>query len=495
MYFLGLDIGSSFIKVSVFDAENSRIVHSATLPGKEMKIIAQQKDWAEQHPEKWWEITKDLIRSIISQDGGLKNKIKAIGITYQMHGLVAVDKNINPVRPSIIWCDSRASKYGQLAFEDLGNDFCLSRFHNSPGNFTASKLKWIKENDAETYNKIFKILLPGDFIAAKLTGEICTTLSGLSEGIFWDFKDGKISDELINYYGFEKNILPEVCPTFGDQGIIKEDIAAELGLQKGIPITYRAGDQPNNAFSLNVMKAGDIAANAGTSGVLFAISEGLNYDPKSRVNSFAHVNYSTEKPVTGILMCINGTGIANAWIKNNCNGLKHTYEEMNQLASKVKPGSEGIQFIPFGNGSERILENKTAGCSIHGLSFNMHNEIHLFRAVQEGIACSFNYGYDILKEIGINPKTIKASKANLFQSELFCEILASITGSSIELFNTDSATGAAKGAALGLGYYKSLQECNKTLEKIKEHEPVKELQEKYSAHYDDWKRMLLRELK
>jgi xylulokinase len=452
MYLLGLDIGTSSIKASILNAATGEYKSSAQSPETEMAIITPKAGWAEQDPEIWWKHTQIAISSAISTSKIHSDEIVAIGISYQMHGLVCVDKSLDVLRNSIIWCDSRAVEIGNTAFSEIGSEKCLSRLLNSPGNFTASKLKWVKENEPEIYSRIYKILLPGDFIAAKLTGEIKTTESGLSEGIFWDFETREPSDFLFKYYGIEKTILAETTPTFGIQGKVTSAAAALTGLKEGTPVSYRAGDQPNNAFSLNVLNPGEIAATAGTSGVVYGVSDQVKYDPKSRVNTFVHVNNSSDETRNGILLCVNGTGILNSWIKKLA-GENLSYSKMNEMAATVNPGSDGLIILPFGNGAERVLENIEKGCSIHNLNFNIHGKAHLFRAAQEGIAFALYYGIKIMQEQGVQIKVIKAGKANMFQSPIFCKTLADISGATIEMYNTDGAQGAARGAGIGAGIY------------------------------------------
>ena len=393
MYLLGYDIGSSSVKASLVNAETGKCVSSAFFPKTEAAIIAVKPGWAEQNPESWWENLKLATQAVMNESGANAGEIKAIGISYQMHGLVCVDKDQNVLRPSIIWCDSRAVPYGQKAFETLGEGKCLSHLLNSPGNFTASKLAWIKENEPAIYERIYKIMLPGDYIAMKLSGEICTTVSGLSEGMFWDFKNNRVADFLMDYYGFDNSLIADIKPTFSEQGRVNAATAKELGLKEGTPITYRAGDQPNNALSLNVFNPGEIASTAGTSGVVYGVNGEVNYDPKSRVNTFAHVNHTDEQTRLGVLLCINGTGILNSWVKRTIAPEGISYNEMNVLASQAPIGSAGISILPFGNGAERMLENKEINCSIRGLNFNLHSKQHIVRAAQEGIVFSFKYGY------------------------------------------------------------------------------------------------------
>ena len=486
MYLLGYDIGSSSVKASLVNAVTGKCVASAFYPKTEATIIAVKQGWAEQEPSNWWENLKLSTKAIMTESGIKADEIKAIGISYQMHGLVCVDKNQNVLRPAIIWCDSRAVPYGQKAFETIGEEKCLSHLLNSPGNFTASKLAWIKENEPEIFEKIYKIMLPGDYIAMKLTGEICTTVSGLSEGMFWDFKNNCVADFLMSYYGFDKSIIADIKPTFSEQGRVTEIAAQELGLKAGIPVTYRAGDQPNNALSLNVFNPGEIASTAGTSGVVYGVNGKVNYDPKSRVNTFAHVNHTEEQTRLGVLLCINGTGILNSWIKRTVVPEGVSYAEMNDLAAQAPIGSGGVSILPFGNGAERMLQNREVGCSINGVNFNLHNRNHIIRAAQEGIVFSFKYGIDIMKGMGMDVNKIHAGQANMFLSPIFRETLAGVTGATIELYDTDGSVGAAKGAGIGAGIYKDNNEAFATLEKLEVIEPKLKDADAYAEAYGRW---------
>ena len=450
MYLLGYDIGSSSVKASLVNAETGVCVASAFYPKVEAEIIAVQPGWAEQKPEMWWQNLKLATAAVMEQSAVSAEQIAAIGISYQMHGLVCVDKDLQVLRPAIIWCDSRAVGYGQKALETLGESVCLSHLLNSPGNFTASKLAWVKENEPDIYARIYKIMLPGDYIAMRMTGEVCTTVSGLSEGMFWDFKNNCVADFLMEYYGFDKSLIPDIRPTFSEQGRMTAAVAEELGLRAGIPVTYRAGDQPNKALSLNVFNPGEIASTAGTSGVVYGVNGTVNYDPQSRVNTFAHVNHTDEQTRLGVLLCINGTGILNSWIKRTM-GTDVSYAEMNDLAAGVPIGSQGLSVIPFGNGAERVLGNKEPGCSLQGLNFNSHTRAHIMRAAQEGIVFSFKYGMEVMEQMGMHITNIHAGNANMFLSPIFRNTLAGVTGATIELYDTDGSVGAAKGAGMGAG--------------------------------------------
>lgn len=492
MYLLGFDIGSSSVKVSLVKGDDGACVASAFYPKQEMTIVAKATGWAEQEPEQWWANLKLALADVLTSSGVKPNAIDAIGISYQMHGLVLVDRDQQVLRPSIIWCDSRAAAIGDKAFKDLGAETCLTSLLNSPGNFTASKLKWVKDNEPELYSRIHKMMLPGDYIAMKLSGEINTTASGLSEGILWDFKANKVANMLLEHYGIDADFIPEIVPTFAVQGEVSASAAEELGLVAGIKIGYRAGDQPNNALSLNVLNPGEIATTAGTSGVVYGVSGEVKYDPMSRVNTFAHVNHTADANRLGVLLCINGTGILNAWLNKTIGNKSYSYEEMNDMASQVPIGADGVSILPFGNGAERVLQNREVGSQISGLSFNRHTNAHLFRAAQEGIVFSFNYGMEIMQQIGIDAKVIRAGKANMFLSPIFRETLAGVSGATIELYNTDGSVGAARGAGIGSGYYSSAKEAFSTLKKLDVIEPDSKSVAAYKSAYAIWKEQLER---
>lgn len=494
-YLLGFDVGSSSVKASLVNADTGKCAATAFYPESEAPIIAVKAGWAEQDPQMWWENAKLSLKKIMSESGVKGDEIAAIGISYQMHGLVCVDKDYKALRPSIIWCDSRAVPYGERAFADLGAEKCLGHLLNSPGNFTAAKLAWVRENEPQTYERIHKIMLPGDYLALRLSGQANTTVSGLSEGMFWDFRNGRVADFLMDYYGFDNSIISDIVPTFSIQSCVSAEAAAETGLKEGTPITYRAGDQPNNALSLNVFNPGEIASTAGTSGVVYGVLGDVNYDPKSRVNTFAHVNHTADQTRLGVLLCINGTGILNAWVRRTVAPEGISYADMNDLTASVPIGSEGVTVIPFGNGAERVLENREIGCSLNGINFNKHGKAHIVRAAQEGIVFSFCYGMEVMQQMGMDIRKIHAGRANMFLSPLFRDTLAGVSGATIELYDTDGSVGAAKGAGIGAGIYKDNNEAFATLDKLQVIEPDEAHRSEYLNAYARWKETLDRQYK
>ncbi|MEY4053645.1 MAG: hypothetical protein RL034_563 [Bacteroidota bacterium] len=491
MLLLGIDLGTSSIKVSVIDASNSSVLATAQYPETEAAIISHQPGWAEQSPNQWWNDVKAAILKLQATGSFKSSDIGAIGIAYQMHGLVLVDHNQNVIRDSIIWCDNRAVGLGEKAFEQLGSDYCLGHLLNTPGNFTASKLAWVKQNEPERYAQIHKMMLPGDFISMKLTGEITTTIAALSEGMFWDFKNKTVAAAVMEYYGLDAQHIPVIKNVFDTHGYLTENVAQEIGLPKGIPVTYKAGDQQNNALSLNVLNPGEVAATAGTSAVIYAVSDSLQSDTASRVNSFAHVNHTLEQNSIGVLLCINGAGISNSWIKNKVGA--SSYYEMNELAATVAPGSDGVSVLPFGNGSERMLHNKNIGAHILGLDFNRHGAAHLYRAVQEGVVFAMQYGFKVLQQNGVQPSVIRAGKANMFLSEVFLDAFVNTLQVPVELFQTDGSAGAAIGAGYGAKVYATIEEAFVNSKPLQIIEPSGN--NAYAPAYANWEDQLALQIK
>lgn len=491
MLLLGIDIGTSSIKVSAVDVSTQHCIASAQYPETESEIITLRPGWAEQSPDMWWEHVQLAILKMHSQRKYNPQDIAAIGIAYQMHGLVMVDKKQNVLRNSIIWCDSRAVEIGNKAFEEIGKEKCLLHLLNSPGNFTASKLAWVKQNEPEVYAQTDKIMLPGDFIAMKLTGDITTSISGLSEGMFWDFQQNELSRDVFGYYGLSVSLIPEIKDVFTEHGRLSSTIASALSLQDGIPVSYKAGDQPNNALSLNVLQPGEVAATAGTSGVIYGVSDQLTYDNQSRVNTFAHVNYTMEQKRLGVLLCINGTGILNRWVKN-ISGERLSYQQINETAKTIKAGSDGVMIFPFGNGAERMLNNRTVQAHIHNIDLNKHFMPHLFRAAQEGIAFAFRYGLDIMRENGMNPQVIRTGKANMFLSDVFTECFVNTLNVPVEMYNCDGSIGAAMGAGLGAKIYTCPKEAFQHFNPVQLIEPINH--KLYDECYNKWLEQLQKQL-
>jgi xylulokinase len=491
MLFLGIDLGSSSTKLSVLDGASGKSL-GVSYPETELAIHSPQPGFAEQDPETWWDCVQKGFAKLVGKGGFDPKKISAIGISYQMHGLVLVDQQQKVLRPSIIWCDSRAVPLGNAALADMGSDYCFGHLLNSPGNFTAAKLRWVQENQPDIFNKIYKMMLPGDFIAMKLTGEITTTASGLSEGTLWDFKENKVATELLSHWGINSSVIPSLVPSLGVQGEVKSDVARLLGLADGVKVCYRGGDQPNNAFSLNVLQPGEVAATAGTSGVIYGVTDKPAADLQSRVNTFLHVTNTENEKRNGVLVCVNGCGRLYSWLRQtiSATGATPSYPQLNALAQAVAVGSDGLIFHPFGNGAERIFQNQNLGAQLRNLDFNRHGLGHMVRAAQEGIVFSLNQGFDVLKSLGGSCNLVRAGKGNMFLSDVFTQTFANTTQAAVELFETDGAEGAARAAAMGSNFYTSAKEAFNGLTRVAVVEPQANLAAQYQDAYNAWVSLL-----
>ena len=487
MYFLGYDLGSSSVKAALFDIKTHKVIASASYPPQEMKISSPYPGWAEQDPEEWWQNVIQVTRLLMSQVPSEKHKVQGIGISYQMHGLIVLDKNRQILRPAIIWCDSRATIQGEKLYKSLGATYCQQRLLNAPGNFTAAKLSWIRENEPEIFGQIDTIMLPGDFLAFKLTGEIFTTISGLSEGTFWDFENHEPAEKLLNCVQGSGEILPKLTDTFGLQGNLTTKAAHALNLPSDIPLWYRAGDQPNNALALGVSAPGEVAASGGTSGVVYGIADAHINDTKNRINSFAHVNHSKPETRLGVLLCINACGILYRWIRQNI-GNSATYDQLELLAAQSMVGAQGLSFLPFGNGGERMLLFKNESAQLYGLDLNRHERKDLIRAGLEGVAFSFVYGIEMMKTLGVPIQKINVANDNLFQSDIFSQTIANLAEATIEMKVTTGAIGAAQAAAFASGAYASLKEATFDPTISKTFNPA--ISGHYKQAYEQWKNYL-----
>ena len=493
MYLLGYDIGSSSVKAALVNAATGATVAVVQSPETELTITSLTQGWAEQDPELWWQHVCLATRKLLHKTRIKPNEIKGIGIAYQMHGLVLVDKNGDVLRPAIIWCDSRAVEIGNRAMADIGQEKCLSRLLNSPGNFTASKLKWVQQNEPHIYERVHKMMLPGDYIAMRLTHETCTTNGGLSEAILWDFSKDETADFLLDYFGFDAKVIPDMVPTFSIQGKLTSIAATETGLSVGTPVTYRAGDQPNNALSLNVLSSGEVAATGGTSGVVYGVVNRPAFDPQSRVNGFVHVNHRPELPRIGVLLCINGAGSQYRWIKQQVANSDETYTDMEHQAAQIPIGADGLRVLPFGNGAERMLGNRDIGSRMLHLQFNRHSRAHIYRAALEGIAFSFVYGLEIMRDLGLNLQVIRVGNDNLFQSQVFSQTISNVAHCQIECIETTGAVGAAKAAGVASGFYSDISEAMQRQKIASIYEPDTH-NEAFGEAYQDWKTLLDNEL-
>ncbi|MDC6351168.1 FGGY family carbohydrate kinase [Zeaxanthinibacter sp. PT1] len=487
-YYIGYDIGSSSIKAALVHAETGEKINLVQVPSVEMLIRIPEKGWAEQDPEQWYQYVCNATKILLKESTLRPEQIIGIGIAYQMHGLVLVDRAGAVLRPAIIWCDSRAVDIGDNALKTLGESYCQTHLLNSPGNFTLSRLRWVKEHEPGLYDQLYKWMLPGDYVAFRLSGEITTTVPGLSEAVAWDFKENEPAERLLEEYELSTVHIPDILPTFSLQGTVSANASLNTGLAAGTPILYRAGDQPNNALSLDVLEPGEIACTGGTSGVLYGVTDKCEALLNSGINSFAHVNHTAIKNRIGKLLCINGTGIQYRWLKNILNA--SSYKQMDEWAGQVPAGSEGLIVLPFGNGAERMLQNRNPGTSLSNIDLNRHDQRHLCRATLEGIAFAFAYGMKLLQAEGADANLLRTGNDNLFRSTIFSTTLASLLQKEIHLYDTTGAVGAARACVVHQKDWDVFKKDKFAPTHIHTYEPVKPQQEILNKAYSQWALML-----
>jgi xylulokinase len=485
-YLLGYDIGSSAVKAALVEIESGSPVGAAVSPADELPIQAPRPGWAEQDPGVWWTHVISATRQLAAAHPAALREVKAIGLSYQMHGLVLVDRALQVLRPAILWCDSRAAEIGHQAFQELGVAKCMRRLLNSPGNFTASRLKWVKDMEPEVFARVYKAMLPGDYVALQMTGEPVTTPTGLSEGILWDYAEDGLALMVLSHYGIPVSYIPPSVAVFSIQGLLQPDAAADLGIPAGIPLAYRSGDQPNNALALKVLEPGEMAATAGTSGVIFAVSDTPRPDTQLRVNTFLHCTHQRERPRYGTLLCINGAGSLYRWLRHTIMAPGTDYTDMNRLAATAPIGADGVSMLPFGNGAERLLEDRRMGGGLHGLDFNRHTRAHLLRAAQEGIVFALHHGLRTMRNLGLETRVARAAAGNLFLSPLFCGAFATLTNTCLELYDTNGAQGAARAAGLGADLYRDAAEALGSLRPLRVIEPQAGTFPAYRETYERW---------
>jgi xylulokinase len=490
MYTIGYDIGSSFVKGVLWDEERGEVAAHVTVPDREMPIRAEKADWAEQDPEMWWEAVKAATQRLIDMVPGAGGRVRGIGVSYQMHGLVLLDRDGKVLRPSIIWCDSRATGMGKELEKAVGEEAVRRQLLNSPGNFTVSKLAWVIRNEPETASRIRWVMLPGDWIAYQLTGMVSTTVCGLSEGMLWNFKDHVPHVKALEAAGADPEWIPPVAPNPGDQGVVGSAVGAEMGFAPGARVLFRGGDQPMNAYGLGVDGPGMWAASAGTSGVLYRVDPVREAEPTGMANRFAHIGHSAENPAIGTLLCLNGAGIAYAWLRRVMFAGQE-YAAINEHVAAVPAGADGVMFHPFGNGAERMLDNRQPGAGWSGIHFNRHGQGHLARAVMEGIVFAFVHGMRHVDPSLPALPVIRAPHAGLFRSELFASMLSTLAGADVQLHAGDGATGAAQGAsvALGASAIKAL-DSNAARDEpgvLKTHSPDPSIHDALESAYSRWK--------
>ena len=479
-YLLGFDVGSSSVKASLVNADSGKCVATAFFPEKEAPIMAVKAGWAEQDPQMWWDNAKLSLKKIMVEAGATAEEIKAIGISYQMHGLVCVDKNLKALRPSIIWCDSRAVPYGEKAFKDLGADQCLSHLLNSPGNFTAAKLAWVKENEPENFKKIKKIMLPKDYLAYKLSGTFCTDYSDASGMLLLDVKNRKWSKEMCDICGITEDMLPKLFDSFEKVGELKHDLAAELGLRDGVVIAAGAGDNAAAAVGTGTVGNNKCNISLGTSGTIFMSSDSFAVDSNNALHSFDHADGHFH-----LMGCMLSAASCNKWWMDEILKTKDYADEQKGID---KLGENHVFFLPYLMGERSPWNNPNARATFTGITMDTTRE-DMTQAVLEGVAFATRDMYEVAKSIGVAPKRTMICGGGA-KSPLWRRMIANILNVEVDVPSCEEGPGmgGAMLAMVACGAYKSVEEAAAAIVKVdKTEKPDPELVAKYEARYQQFK--------
>ena len=479
MSFIGIDLGTSSVKILAID-KGGDIIGSTS---KEYPVYYPKTNYAEQNPEDWWTGVKEAMNELVNEYPQLADTVESISFSGQMHGLVALDKNDDVLIPAILWSDQRTGEECEDITKAIGQEN-LTKYTSNKAltGFTAPKILWVKKNQPEIFKKIEHIMLPKDYIQFKLTGEYATDMSDASGMLLLDVKNRKWSKEMIDFLGITEEMLPKLFESYEVTGRVKKEIKKEIGLENcgNILVAAGAGDQAAGAIGAGVVEDGILSVALGTSGVVFVSEEEYSVDTENRLHSFCHANGKYHQ--MGVVL--SAAASLKWWIDQVQKDTSNPYNVLQAEAEKIKPGSEGLYFLPYLLGERTPYSDPDAkGCFV-GLSIS-HRRDHMTRAVLEGVIYALRDSLEIIKDIGGNTNEIRLIGGGA-KSPLWQQIVADIFG--IPVYITNSSEGPAFGAAIlasvAAGNYGSVDEaCRKLISTSKEIQPIKENVEIYNKHY------------
>lgn len=491
-YLLGIDIGTSGTKTVLFNEMGDTIASAIG----EYPLYQPHIGWAEQEPEDWWQATVDTIKQVLDTSGVNPADIKGIGLSGQMHGMVLLNKEGNVLRSSIIWCDQRTQEECHKITEIIGKERLIEITANPAlTGFTASKVMWVKNHQPDIFEKIYKILLPKDYIRYKLTGEFATEVSDASGMQFLDVPKRTWSGEILNKLGLDYKWMPAVYESQEVSGKVTKKVAQLTGLAPGTPVVGGGGDQAAGAVGNGIVKPGVISSTIGTSGVVFAHMDEVNIDPRGRVHTFCHAVPNTWH-VMGVTQ---GAGLSLQWMRNNFGAAERElaefldidpYELMTKEAQKAAPGCEGLIYLPYLMGERTPHLDPYAKGVFFGLSAK-HGRNEMIRTVMEGVAYSLRDCLEIIKGMGVSVSEVRASGGG-GKSSLWRQMQADIFNNPITTINSSEgpALGAALLAGVGTEVYNSVPEaCEAAIKTISVQQPIEANVNVYDKYYEVYKEL------
>ncbi|URZ18007.1 xylulokinase [Clostridium felsineum] len=478
MNFLGIDLGTSSVKLVVMNEEGE----ITTSVSEEYGISYPKPGFAEQNPDDWWKGTKIGINKLINEKGINLLDIAGISFSGQMHGLVALDENGKVLIPAILWCDQRTGKQCDYLNKEFGQDK-LSKYTGNMAltGFTLPKVLWVKENKPEIYKKIAHIMLPKDYISYKLTGKFASDVSDASGTLMFDVENRKWSEDIMKLLNIKEEVLPKVYESYEVIGNVSEEASRETGLSIKTKVIAGAGDQAAGAVGTGTVNSGVLSVALGTSGVVFASSEKFYVDKDNRLHSFCHANGKWHQ--MGVILAAASS--LKWWVDNiNEDGTQDSFEKLLLEAEKSPAGSRGVFFLPYLMGERTPYNDPYAKGSFIGLNMT-HKKGDMTRAILEGVAFALRDSLEILKSLKVDMKEIRISGGGS-KSALWRQIIADVFNLRVSIINSKEgpAYGAGILAAVGVGLFKSVDEACKTLIRTTDQtEPIEQNVIKYNKHY------------
>jgi xylulokinase len=488
MKLLGIDIGTSGTRAVVIDGQG-QVISAAT--AEHVNFASPQLGWAEQDPEDWWGAATRAVQQCLAQANINPGDINGIGLTGQMHGLVALDKNDRVVRPAILWCDQRTSQECREITEELGAQQ-LIEFTANPALtvFTLPKIRWMQKHEPEVWSGVRSILLPKDYVRFRLTGSRATDVADASGTLLFDVAHRQWSAPMLEVAGLHADLLPRVFESQQISGHVSEEAGRATGLRAGIPVVAGAGDQAAGAVGMGIVEPGAVSATIGTSGVVFAATAAPVRDPQGRIHTFCHAIPNCWH-VMGVTQA---AGLSLKWFREqfsaNGNSAVDSYDHLMEEAAKTPAGAEGLLWAPYLMGERTPHLDPNARGALVGLTAG-HTRGHMIRAILEGVAFSLRDCLTIFSELQIPVASIRLGGGGA-RSPLWCQIQADIFGREVSVLQAEEgpAYGAALLAGVGVGAWPSVRNaCEASVRVARRFEPDAERAAAMNRQYTRYEKL------
>ncbi len=477
MLLIGVDLGTSAVKLLLMDEEGKIL----NIVSKEYPLYFPKPGWSEQNPEDWRRQAMDGIRELTKDCD--KSQVAGIGCGGQMHGLVALDRDDQVIRPAILWNDGRTSEETDYLNQEIGKDKLSQYTANIAfAGFTAPKILWMKKNEPENFAKICKIMLPKDYLAYCLSGSFCTDVSDASGMLLMDVQHKRWSEEMMEICGVSEKQLPRLYESFEAVGTLKPDVAAELGLPATVKVVAGAGDNAAAAVGTGTVGDGMCNISLGTSGTIFISSEKFRVDEYNALHSFAHADGYYH-----LMGCMLSAASCNKWWMED---ILNTREYEREQSAIERLGENQVFYLPYLMGERSPHNDPKARAMFIGMTMDATRE-EMTQAVLEGVTFGLRDSLEVARSLGISIDRTKICGGGA-KSPLWKKIIANVMNLKVDVMESEEgpALGGAMLAAVGCGAYSSVKEAAEKLVKIVDTvEPDAELTAKYQERYEKFRQI------